>query len=317
MTTASIAPLKMLRPERKITGMSAILLPFLDDLSIDWPSFENHLRRTLDAGLIPAVNMDTGYLNLLEPSNVRAVLERTNQVAGGSSFVAGAWVPDQMGDLFNFDGYAKAIEQIVHWGGIPVIAQSYGLAHGDQEQVIAHYHRLAETCDQFIAFELGTMFAPFGKIYSMEVYRELIKIPACIGAKHSSLQRMLEWERICLRDQIRPDFMVLTGNDLAIDMVIYGSDYLLGLSTFCPDWFARRDEYWRQGNPRFYQLNDILQYLGFFAFRHPTGGYKHNAAMFLKMRGWIETDLTHPHSIHRPDSDREVLREILEQLQQF
>ena len=31
---------------------------------------------------------------------------------------------------------------------------------------------------------------------------------------------------------------VLTGNDLAIDMVMYGSDYLLGLSTFAPEAFA-------------------------------------------------------------------------------
>ena len=38
--------------------------------------------------------------------------------------------------------------------------------------------------------------------------------------------------------QMRPDFLVFTGNDLAIDMVMYGSDYLLGLSTFAPDLFA-------------------------------------------------------------------------------
>ena len=30
---------------------------------------------------------------------------------------------------------------------------------------------------------------------------------------------------------LRPEFMVLTGNDLAIDMVMYGSDYLLELNT--------------------------------------------------------------------------------------
>ena len=69
-----------------------------------------------------------------------------------------------------------------------------------------------------------------------------------------------------LRDEIRPDFKILTGNDLAIDMVMYGSDYLLGLSTFAPDLFARRDRYWLAGDRRFYELNDILQYLGFLAF---------------------------------------------------
>ena len=82
------------------------------------------------------------------------------------------------------------------------------------------------------------MFAPFGAIYDLETYGGLLGVSACVGAKHSSLNRQLEWERIRLRDAIRPDFKVFTGNDLAIDMVIYGSDYLLGLSTFVPDLFA-------------------------------------------------------------------------------
>ena len=65
-----------------------------------------------------------------------------------------------------------------------------------------------------------------------------MELPQCIGAKHSSLSRQLEWDRLALRDATRPDFHVFTGNDLAIDMVMYGSDYLLGLSTFAPEEFA-------------------------------------------------------------------------------
>jgi hypothetical protein len=107
---------------------------------------------------------------------------------------------------------------------------------------------------------------------------------------------------------------VLTGNDLAIDMVMYGSDYLLGLSAFAPDAFAVRDRYWEAGDDRFYQLNDILQYLGAFAFRAPTPGYRHDAAMFLRRRGFIAHDETHPSSPRRPDSDRPVLEGILERL---
>ena len=116
----------------------------------------------------------------------------------------------------------------------------------------------------------------------------------CIGAKHSSLSRTLEWERLQLRNQERPDFQVCTGNDLAIDMVIYGSDYLLGLSTFCPDAFAKRDAMWEAGDPDFFELNDLLQYLGTFAFRPNVPAYKHSAAMFLKLRGQISTNRTHP-----------------------
>ena len=137
-----------------------------------------------------------------------------------------------------------------------------------------------------------------------------MEIPACIGAKHSSLERGPEWERLALRDRLRPEFLVLTGNDLAIDMVMYGSDYLLGLSTFAPDLFARRDAWWEAGDPRFYELNDALQYLGRFAFREPVPAYRHSAAQFLRLRGWTRSDATHPLSPRRPESDREVLAGI-------
>src|SRR5262249_22283147 len=109
----------------------------------------------------------------------------------------------------------------------------------------------------------------------------------------------------------RPDFLVLTGNDLAIDMIMYGSDYLLGLSTFAPDAFARRDALWAAGDPGYYEQNDLLQYLGFFAFRPPVPAYKHSAAQFLKLRGWLDCDATHPNSPRRPSTDRTVLRGIV------
>ena len=301
----------MLRPRRKIVGMSAILLPFDDRGRIDWIGFEAHLLRTFDAGLIPAVNMDTGYVNLITPEERRQVLNATMQLAGSREFVAGAFVRDAMGDHFDLDAYRRAIDEIGEHGGTPVIFQSFGLTGLDGERLINAYRIIARQCPRFIAFELGTMFAPFGRIYDLETYSTLLDIPECIGAKHSSLNRELEWERLRLRDEKRPDFMVLTGNDLAIDMVMYGSDYLLGLSTFAPDLFAKRDAMWAAGDPGFYELNDLLQYIGFFAFRSPVPAYKHSAAQFLKLRGWIESDAPHPQGSRRPESDVDVLRDIV------
>ena len=311
--TPPLDPLKWIRPRRQIEGISAILLPFLPDCSIDWPAFASHVRRTADAGLAPAVNMDTGFGNLLDDATKREVLERARSELGGKRFVAGAFVKDSPGAAFDRDAYARAMEPIVANGGTPVIFQSYGLTGQSDDAIVASYEALGRIAP-FIGFELGTMFAPFGKIYSLDVYRGLLGLPACLGAKHSSLERSLEWERIVLRDQTRPDFKVYTGNDLAIDMVMYGSDYLLGLSTFAPDLFAKRDAYWRDGDPRFYELNDRLQYLGFFAFRDPVPAYKHSAAMFLKLRGQIGCDDTHPQSARRPDSDRAVLAGIRDML---
>lgn len=306
-----IDPLTRIRPRRHITGMSAVLLPFLSSTEVDWPSFEAHVSRTLDAGLVPAVNMDTGYVNLIDDATRLDVLRRTGLIAAGRMFVAGAFVRDQPGDRFDADTYGHQMDDIQKAGGTPVIFQSYGLTQQSDDAIVQSYQRLAGRCDQFIGFELGTMFAPFGRIYSEFVYRGLMGVPRCLGAKHSSLNREQEWLRLQWRDEIRPDFKVLTGNDLAIDMVMYGSDYLLGLSSFAPDLFARRDAMWKAGDAGFFQLNDVLQYLGFFAFRNPVPAYKHSAAMFLHLRGWLRTSLTHPASPMRPDSDLAVLGEIL------
>jgi hypothetical protein len=239
------------------------------------------------------------------------------QALAGRAFVAGAFVADKPGSRFDRDAYLRQIVLVQGAGGTPVIFQSYGLTEQRDDDIIAGYAELARHCDRFIAFELGTMFAPFGKIYSLDAYRGLLGIRQCIGAKHSSLKRDLEWQRLMLRDQVRPDFLVLTGNDLGIDMVMYGSDYLLGLSTFAPDLFARRDQLWAAGDPAFYELNDVLQYLGFLAFRDPVPAYKHSAAMFLHLRGWIGSDRTHPLNLRRPETDRELLKKILTMLSTF
>ena len=282
---------------------------------MDWPNFDRHIERTLDAGLVPAVNMDTGYVNLLDDGTKQAVLQHTQQICQGRMFVAGAFVADHPGDRFNRDEYFRRLDQITQFGGTPVIFQSYGLTSQSDEDLLNSYAQIGRHCGRFVGFELGQMFAPFGKIYSLDVYQGLMNIPQCMGAKHSSLSRELEWQRLRLRDSVRPDFHVFTGNDLGIDMVMYGSDYLLGLSTFAPDYFGQRDRYWESGDPRFYELNDILQYLGFFAFRVPVPAYKHTAAMFLHLRGWSQTDRTHPQAATRPVSDRDVLQEVVRQLQ--
>ncbi|MCB0062195.1 MAG: dihydrodipicolinate synthase family protein [Caldilineaceae bacterium] len=313
--TTAIDPIAMLKPRRKITGISAILLPFNDDNSIDWESFTAHVARTAEHGLAPAVNMDTGYVNLIDQATRREVLARTQEtLAGNSNYMAGAFVPAKRGDKWDPSATQEQMALIQQYGGTPVVFQSFPLTSQSPDKIVASYAQLGSDCPEFIAFELGKMFAPFGQIYDLETYEGLLSIPQCSGAKHSSLRRDLEWQRLQLRDRVRPDFKVYTGNDLAVDMVMYGSDYLLGLSTFAPDLFAQRDAMWEAGDPGFYELNDLIQYLGFFAFRPTVPAYKHSAAMFLKLRGWIKSDNPHPDGDRRPESDREVLRDIAERL---
>ncbi len=306
--------LPAVRPRRRITGMSAILLPHHDDGSVDWPAFEAHVVRTAEAGLIPAVNMDTGYVQLLDRATSARVLDVAASTTGGR-FVAGAYVADSPGDHHDQAALVRAASAISDRSGIPVVFPSHGLASLSEDEWVAANARVGSEVGQFIGFELGTMFVPYGRIVHVDSYQELMEIPECIGAKHSSLSRQLEWDRLLRRDQVRPDFMVLTGNDLAIDMVTWGSDYLLGLSTFAPAEFARRDELWLAGDPAFHELNDLLQYLGQFAFRPPVPGYRHDAAMWFQLRGWADSDATPSSALRRPTSDVDVLADIVRRLE--
>lgn len=313
MTTTSIR--ERIQPGRKIEGISAVLLPFESNGKIDFDSFAENVKRTLDAGLAPAVNMDTGYTNLLAPGERSQVLGLTREVCAGKNFVAGAFVEGMDGDPLEL--CRKAVDEIQNAGGTPILFQCSALKKLARADLVQFYKTIASGCEKMLAFELGEMFAPFGQIYPIETVRDLMQIPQLAGLKHSSLRRDLEWSRLALRDEIRPDFKIYTGNDLAIDMVMYGSDYLLGLSAFAPEAFAARDALWAKCDSRFYELNDLLQYLGFFAFRPPVPDYKHSAAQFLKLRGRIKSDAPHPKAGRRPESDLEILREISQRLDRF
>jgi len=293
---------------RAIEGMSAVLLPFDERGFIDFDGLAHNLSRTARAGLTPAVNMDTGYTNLLQPAQRTQVLKTTQQTLGGAPFIAGAFIEGQDGDAQRL--YQKAIDEIHAHGGTPILFPSSALKLLDDAKKLDLFRSLAKECEALLAFELGEMFALFGEIYTLDFVGELMQIPQIKGIKHSSLNRELEWQRLSLRDRVRPDFKIYTGNDLAIDMVMYGSDYLLGLSAFCPEAFAARDQLWQSGDTRFFGLNDLLQYLGCIAFRAPVPAYKHNAAQFLKIRGRISADFPHPNAARRPESDCEILADI-------
>jgi dihydrodipicolinate synthase/N-acetylneuraminate lyase len=303
-----------LRPRREILGISAVLLPFTADGDVDWRAFEALIGHTTGAGLVPAVNMDTGYVQLLDDDTRTRVLDTAASSAGPDGFVAGAFVGDVVGAAYDPDAYCAAMDAIATRGGTPVVFPSYGLNALDDAAWVDAHAALGRRFERFIGFELGPMFVPYGRIYSLDAYEELMGLASCIGAKHSSLSRGAEWDRLALRDRVRPDFRVFTGNDLAIDMVCYGSDYLLGLSTFAPEAFAERDRRWAAGDRSFHELNDLLQYLGAFAFRTPVPAYRHDAAMFLALRGRIPCATTPPGAPRRPEGEKPVLADIAQRL---
>jgi dihydrodipicolinate synthase/N-acetylneuraminate lyase len=293
--------------------MAAIALPFDAAREIDWRALRSLVERAASAGLVPAVNLDAGAAHLIDRETRSRVLDVARRAAPGR-FAAGAYVGDAPGARWDCAAHARELQEIAAAGGLPLLLPSHGLAALDDDAWLVAHRELAGHCERFIACELDGAFAPQGRVRSIRAYRGLLGIPQCTGAHLGCTSRAAEWERIALRDRHRPDFQLLGGNPRALDMVIYGSDYLLALAGIAPDAFARRDALWASGDAGFHELNDALQYLGSFAFRAPLQAYRHDVAMFLVLRGWIASDAIHPAAPTRPASDVEVLRDIAQRL---
>jgi dihydrodipicolinate synthase/N-acetylneuraminate lyase len=298
---------------RRPRGIAAALLPYSATGAIAEEDFARHLRATHAAGLVNAVNMDTGYANLLSEGEKARVLALTREALGpGVPFVAGAFVEGREGDLVSL--YRQEMEAICELGGTPILFQTTRTHALPARDKAALYEAACRGFQEVLAFELGRMFAPNGEIWDEETFLRVMEIPELRGAKHSSLSKVQELRRLELRDAHRPEFRIFTGNDLGIDMIEYGSDYLLGLATFCPEKFAERDAAWAAGDAAYLELSEALQYLGAVAFRPPVPAYKHSAAHFLHLQGRVGAPATHPRSPTRPAWEPELLQSCLQRL---
>jgi dihydrodipicolinate synthase/N-acetylneuraminate lyase len=306
--------LKRVQPRHKVQGIAAALLPYESDGRIAVDAFAKQLISTHQAGLMNAVNMDTGYVNYLSDAEKQDVLDWTRHALGpGVPFIAGAYIENQSGDDV-VALYRQQIDPIVQFDGIPILFQTARLHGAPPESLIAIYRDTVRGYPDVLAFELGPMFAANGQIYDLETIKRLMDIPEIKGMKHSSLDRLVELERLALRDEHRPNFRIYTGNDLGINMIEYGSDYVLGLAAFAPEKFAERDRLWQAGDPDYYALSDALQHLGNVAFRAPVRAYKHSAAVFLNLTGRIPSCRTHPLNPQRPTWESEIMTDCARRL---
>ena len=100
------------KPRRRVQGTAAALLPYERDGRIAVETFQQHLKATQRAGLMNAVNMDTGYVNYLTDAEKRDVLRWTWEALGKDvPFVAGAYIENQTGDIVEL--YRRQIDCIV------------------------------------------------------------------------------------------------------------------------------------------------------------------------------------------------------------
>src|SRR4030095_3618487 len=105
------------KPRRKVQGISAALLPFQADGRVAVAAFQQHLLATQRAGLMNAVNMDTGYVNYLSDAEKSAVLGWSREALGKEPLVAGAYIEGQDGDVVQL--YRREMDRLLAAGGTP------------------------------------------------------------------------------------------------------------------------------------------------------------------------------------------------------
>jgi hypothetical protein len=126
MTIESVLASKI--PRRKVRGIAAALLPYLPSGKVAVEAFQANLRATHAAGLMNAVNMDTGYVNYLSEAEKEEVLRWTREVLGRNTpFIAGVYIETQCGDTVRL--YRQQLDRIVRQGGMPILFQTARL-HG-------------------------------------------------------------------------------------------------------------------------------------------------------------------------------------------
>ena len=68
------------------------------------------------------------------------------------------------------EGRARAPDTGAGRRGTPGVVPSHGLNGGTDDDWVAAHQELGRRADRFIAFELGSMFVPHGRIYSLAAY---------------------------------------------------------------------------------------------------------------------------------------------------
>lgn len=304
--------LRHLTPSRTIDGAAALPVWLAPSGRLDLAGLAARLEATFAAGLTPAVNLFAGGIDLLSLDERIDVLTTAAGVARGRRFITGALPTTDAAPLAI--RYGRAVDAVVRQGGTPLLLPiaELGALDGD---ALAHLWRQATVGHRgVLVVETAAEFGMPSPLYAPDVMTRLIDVASLGGLVHASLDREAEWARIEARDIARPEFRIYSGHERALDMVSYGSDYLLGTAGCAPEAFAARDRAWRDGAARGYDLNDALQCLGSLLYRMPLNGARHAAVQWLEARGLVRGVRPLSGAALRPDTDVALYREVGDRL---
>lgn len=304
--------LRHLTPSRTIHGCAALPVWQGPAGRLDLAGLAERLQATFTAGLTPAVNLYGGSVDRLGCDQRTDILTTAAGVARGRRFIAGTRPTEDAAPLSV--RYGRAVDAVVRQGGTPLLLPIRELVALDGDALIHLWRQATAGHRGVLVIEMAEAFEMPAPPYSADVVARLLDISSLGGLVHASLDRGAEWARVDARDIARPDFRIYSGNERALDMVAYGSDYLLATAGAAPEAFAARDRAWRAGQPIGFELNDVLQVLGTLFYREPMAGARHAVLQWLQARDVVRHATPVAGIPSRPDSDLAIYREIAARL---
>jgi hypothetical protein len=307
--------LRHLTPGRTIDGVAALPVWLGVSRRLDLAGLAGRIEATFAAGLTPAVNLYAGAVDVLGADDRIDVLTTAAGVARGRRFIAGTWPTADAAPLAV--RYGRAVDAIVRQGGTPMLLPIRELATLDGD-ALAHLWRQATAGHRgVLVVEMAAEFGMAADPYPADVITRLIDIPSLGGLVHATFDRAAQWARVEARDIARPEFRIYSGHERGLDMVTYGSDYLLAGAGCAPEAFAARDRAWRAGESLAFDLNDVLQAVGSLLYRAPIDGARHAALQWLHARRVLGAPAPVPGLPLRPDSDLPLYRELAARLERL
>ncbi len=262
-----------LRPGRRIEGISALLLPYTSEGRPDLDAHSNLVEQTFAAGLTPAVNMDTGFVNLLtreERSRVLGARRRRPPGSQGSSRARSS----KARRARRWRSTGARSRRIRAAGATPILFPSSALAGLDEDALLGVFREVARG---------GRAHPRLRARARCSLASDASSHSTCSHAPRRSRfrrpQALLAGPRARsgsgwrLRDSTRPDFKRLHRERP-------GHRHGLLRERLSPRPLGVLARGVRRARPalgrlrraRAVALNDLLQYLGFLAFRAPVPG---------------------------------------------
>jgi hypothetical protein len=304
--------LRHLTPSRTIDGSAALPVWLGPAGRLDLSGLADRLQATFATGLTPAVNLYGGSVERLGREQRIDVLSTAAGVARGRRFIAGTRPTEDAAPLAV--RYGRAVDAVVRQGGTPLLLPIRELVALDGDALIHLWRQATAGHRGVLVIEMAEAFETPAPLYSTDVVARLLDIGSLGGLVHASLDRGAEWARVDARDVARPDFRIYSGHERALDMVTYGSDYLLATAGAAPEAFAARDRAWRAGQPIGFEMNDALQALGALLYREPIAAARHGVLQWLQARGIVRHATPVAGVPSRPDTDLALYREIAARL---